>query len=349
MNHTFEFPATRGLQAGRIFYTITAPISVLHRLITIDDRSGVMARSQRDVDRNRAKKVTEYVLKNPSSWVLPSLTGCIDEEPEFRGMMGSSSIGTLIIPMHSMIKLFDGQHRAVGLIDASTQDPSTRASCVNIQVYVGMTLEQRQQAFTDININAKAVSKGLSMAYDHRHQANRAIAEAVGNVASWRGRIEWQKAACSGASERLFPFKGIVEAFYIYTGTSAKVQPNASQIAEAVDFFSKVSHAAGWSDNEGAEGDEMKYYRETSITHHVVGLKALALYGYQARAAGLDVDEATNLLDPLKDEFERSNTALWGNRCVDFEGRMKSNKDAIIDTAKALVEKAGVPADGLAW
>ncbi|MGL4755225.1 MAG: DNA sulfur modification protein DndB [Aeromonadaceae bacterium] len=348
MNHTFEFPATRGLQAGRIFYTITAPISVLHRLITIDDRSGVMARSQRDVDRNRAKKVTEYVLKNPDSWVLPSLTGCIDEEPEFRAMMGSG-VGTLVIPMHSVIKLFDGQHRAVGLIDAATQEHSTRTSCVNIQIYVGMTLEQRQQAFTDININAKAVSKGLSMAYDHRNESNRAIAEAVANVPAWKGRIEWQKASCSGATERLFPFKGVVEAFYIYTGTSAKIQPNASQISEAVEFFARISYAASWDDGIGSDGDEMKYRRETSITHHVVGLKALALYGYQARSAGLGIDEAVASLEQLKDDFERSNTALWGNRCVDFEGRMKSNKEAIIETAKMLVEKAGLGATGLAW
>lgn len=78
----FEIPAVRGIQAGRPFFNINVPFSVLQRLVAFDT-GNVLARSQREVSPTRAKNLSTYIQKYSDSYILPSLTGAIDEPPEF--------------------------------------------------------------------------------------------------------------------------------------------------------------------------------------------------------------------------------------------------------------------------
>lgn len=78
----FEIPAVRGIQAGRPFFNINVPFSVLQRLVAFDT-GNVLARSQREVSPTRAKNLSTYIQKHSDSYILPSLTGAIDEHPEF--------------------------------------------------------------------------------------------------------------------------------------------------------------------------------------------------------------------------------------------------------------------------
>lgn len=344
MEHVFKFPAARGLQAGRQYFMVVAPFAVLRRLLAIDNASAVLDRSQRDVDMGRAKKLAAYIKQNPGSWVIPSLVGNIESAPEFEEHVPGSMVGTLSLPMDAVIKLLDGQHRATGIMNALGEDDELRESSVPLQLYVNMDLAARQQAFTDINLNAKTVSKGLSMAYDHRDEVAQAIAEAVGKVRPWVNRIEWQKASCSGDNPNMFPFKAVVEAFHIYMGTSKKVAPNAEQIAAAVAFFNKVGEAASWKPYIISPDMNMRDQRDSWITYHVVGLKALALWGSKVNSACIDMEEACERLYQHRDELSRNKVQKWGGKCMSYEEKMRCTKDAIIDTAKELCKMTDIVA-----
>ena len=344
MEHVFKFPAARGIQAGREYFMVVAPFGVLRRLLAIDNTSEVLERSQRDVDMGRAKKLAAYIKGNPGSWVIPSLVGNIETPPQFEEHVPGAMVGTLSLPMDAVIKLLDGQHRAMGIMSAIGEDDDLRHSSVPLQLYVDMDLAARQQAFTDINLNAKTVSKGLSMAYDHRDEVAQSIAEAVGKVRAWVNRIEWQKASCSGDNPNMFPFKAAVEAFHVYMGTSKKVAPNAEQIADAVAFFNKVEQAARWMPYVVSHDMNMRDQRDSWITYHVVGLKALALWGQKVRSAGVDMEEACERLYLHRDDFSRNKVLKWEGKCMGYDENMRCNKDAIIDTAKELCKMTDIVA-----
>lgn len=344
MEHVFKFPAARGIQAGREYFMVVAPFGVLRRLLAIDNTARVLDRSQRDVDMGRAKKLAAYIKQNPGSWVIPSLVGNIESAPDFEEHVPGTMVGTLSLPMDAVIKLLDGQHRAMGIMSAIGEDDDLRHSSVPLQLYVKMDLAARQQAFTDINLNAKTVSKGLSMVYDHRDEVAQAIADAVGKVRPWVNRIEWQKASCSGDNPNMFPFKAAVEAFHIYMGTSKKVAPNAEQIAAAVAFFNLVGEAASWKPYIISPDMNMRDQRDSWITYHVVGLKALALWGQKARDAGVDMEEACERLYQHRNDLSRNMVHKWEGKCMGYDENMRCNKDAIIDTAKELCKMTEVSA-----
>lgn len=350
MEHVFKFPAARGLQAGRQYFMVVAPFSVLRRLLAIDNASVVLDRSQRDVDMSRAKKLAAYIKQNPGSWVIPSLVGNIESAPDFEEHVPDSMVGTLSLPMDAVIKLLDGQHRAVGIMNALADDGDLRNSSVPLQLYVNMDLTARQQAFTDINLNAKTVSKGLSMAYDHRDEVAQSIAAAAAKVPSWMARIEWQKASCAGDNPHMFPFKAIVEAFHIYMGTGKRNPPSAEQITSAADFFTAVGPAAHWMPTFYSDGMDIADQRDNWITYHVVGLKALALWGCKVISAGVDMEEACERLYQHRDELSRNNVRKWEGKCMSYEEKMRCTKDAIIDTAKELCKMTDISApDHHSW
>lgn len=339
MEHSFTFSACRGVQGGRLYYMALIPFGCLKRMLAIDNNAWVLERSQRDINPNRAKALADYITSN-ENWIIPSLAGTVSVTPEWTEYQ--SDVGSISIRMDAEIKLFDGQHRASGILQAIERRDDLRGSTVPVQLFVDMSLAQRQQAFADINMNAKTVSKGLSMAYDHRDNIAQAIAEAAATVPAWNMRIDWQKASCAGDNPNMFPFKAIVEAFHIYMGTNKRNQPTADQITYAAKFFTAVSPAANWMPTIKSEDMNMAEQRDSWITYHVVGLKALAMWGLMVINAGVDMDEACERLYQHRDELSRSNVRKWEGKCMSYEEKMRCTKDAFIDTAKELCKMTDI-------
>lgn len=336
MQEKFNFPAARGLQGGRVYYTALVPFGALKRLLAFDT-GNVLERSQRDVDPVRAKKVADYIKGNPESWVIPALAGTVNVNPEFAEHLENTQVGTISLPMDAEIKLFDGQHRATGIIAAAAagNDVLIRTSSVPVQLFVNMSLESRQQAFCDINLNAKTVSKSLSAVYDHRNDASQAIADAVKDkIMVWQ--VDWQKTACSGKNPNLFPFKVVIDAFRVFLAKGPRDPISKEEAEDAADFFNSLSHVGhwrpamnygdSWSNEEG---------RETYITYHAIGLKALAAWGRQVIEAGENIEDAIQRLEKHAAKMARTNTA-WQGKCMDYEERIVSNKDALTATVKYL-------------
>ncbi|YCO02412.1 DGQHR domain-containing protein (plasmid) [Vibrio sp. VNB-15] len=70
--------------------------------------------------------------------------------------------------MDSEILLFDGQHRATGIIDALKQSVELRGHTIPLMLFMDMTLEERQQAFSDINGHAVNPSGSISDTFNQR-------------------------------------------------------------------------------------------------------------------------------------------------------------------------------------
>ncbi|STT14716.1 DGQHR domain [Klebsiella pneumoniae] len=61
--------------------------------------------------------------------------------------------------MDADLKLFDGQHRALGIFEF-VRDYSNTEDTISLLLTVGLPLELRQQFFADINNNASKTGSG---------------------------------------------------------------------------------------------------------------------------------------------------------------------------------------------
>jgi DNA sulfur modification protein DndB len=344
-NMRFGFPAAKGMQGGRTFYTACVPFSMLARLLAIDT-GNVLDRSQRAVDPKRAKAISKYICDNAESFVLPALTGVVEDETlNFDPAAKNASVGELSLSMDAVIKLFDGQHRATGIMDAlKERNPQLKHQQVTIQLFVNMTLEDRQQAFSDINANAKAVSASLNMVYDKRNDAVTAIADQIGKVTVWQGRIDHENniAKAGGA---LFSFRHAVQASRLVLGLSAKAVPDDLTANDISQWWNIVAPSVGWNLAEriAATKDDKKCIEIREAAANSVAFTAAGLMTLGRVHALLKAKHGRRYPtffygDALKNLDWNKSADMWRGNLVDENGNMKSGTAGQIAAAELIVE-----------
>ncbi len=326
MNMRFEFPAVKGRQGDRDFFMASIPFSVLGRLLEID-AGNPLQRSQRVVDEGRARAIVEYFFQNHENYVLPSLTGVVEDTSlEFKDVGGGA--GVLSLKMDAIIKLFDGQHRATAITSIAKSHgfrSKWEDQTIGVQLFVGMTLPQRQQAFSDINSKAKAVSKSLNLAYDVRDKTTaefRHYAELVFGI-----HVDYEKNIATKGEMTWFSFKHVVDAFRLLCGLKAKDQFTRAAGELIMRWFNhlELRRSCGW--NHG--------HKPELISRTALGLLALTRVFNYAHSANITPDDLAVSLAKL--DFNRENP-LWLNVCVDAKGRMIANPQSIKATARKILE-----------
>lgn len=333
----FEIPAVRGIQAGREFFTINAPFGVLQRLVAFDT-GNVLSRSQRDVNPVRAKKISQYIQDNPESFVLTSLTGVINERPDFIESE-HANVGILKVSMDSEILLFDGQHRSTGIIDAIKSNVELRAHNVPLMLFLEMTLEERQQAFSDINGHTVKPSTSISDTYNQRDDLPKLVVEMANELAVFVDLVDFERNVIGKNSDYLFPVKILKDATarLISVKANAKLTDEQCDIARA--FWQACAKPLLWHAFRNWE-DSADEFRAGYISSHGVFLNALGVVGQCLLAQYGNVDKLADLstLNICRDSPE------FVGRCIDeVTGNMLTNATAIKLTAIKMLCHVGCP------
>ncbi|MFC6478697.1 DNA sulfur modification protein DndB, partial [Pseudomonas asuensis] len=202
----YSFPAVRGIQAGEAFYACQIPYSILARLFIRDDDESlpVELRAQRDLLPKHADGISDYILANPSDYILPAITASVSEAMTFEPLDESGSLGMLKIPMNATNLINDGQHRRVGIEYAISKDPSLANETIAVTIYFDQGLERSQQRFSDINSNQRKPSTALSAAYDHRGPYNVWIKKLLASMPSVRSKIDYERSSVGPKSLKLW-------------------------------------------------------------------------------------------------------------------------------------------------
>ncbi len=339
----FNFPAARGVQGGRTFFTACIPFGMLARLLAIDT-GNVLDRSQRAVDPKRAKAISKYILDNLESFVLPALTGVVEDETLiFNPAATSASVGELSLSMDAIIKLFDGQHRATGIMAAlKERTPTLKGQQVTIQLFVNMTLEDRQQAFSDINSNAKAVSASLNMVYDRRNDAVAVIAEQIEKVNAWKGRIDHENNIAKADTGMLFSFRHAVQASRLLLGIGPKQMPDAESVKDVSNWWNLVTPAVYWDYQERRENgesfDELRQKVNDNIAFTAAGLMTLGRVHALLKAKHGCKYPTFFYANALQNLDWNKSADMWRGNLVDENGNMKSGTAGQIAAAELIVE-----------
>ena len=215
MDTSFEyvFPAIRGIQAGREYYTSMCPLKLIPKLFTFDDEELVPElRAQRILNRSRIPHMTRYLLENRNNYVFSAISASIDGKVLFEpyGDKGDiSRIGTLKIDMNSQFIINDGQHRRAAIAEALKTEPRLGDESISVVFFIDKGLKRCQQMFADLNRYAVRPSKSLGLLYDHRDEEAQVTKMLVIKSSTFADLVEMEKTTLSPRSRKLFTLSAI--------------------------------------------------------------------------------------------------------------------------------------------
>lgn len=342
----YSLAAIRGVQADKCYYQATVPFRVLASMLKLDDHMDVNQRSQRLVDKTRAKKVASYLSRNADGfYVIPPLVGFIEGDFEFievplDGFMG---VGKIEVSITSKFILFDGQHRAFGIREAMAIAPELSTQSVPIMFFHNMPLELRKQAFHDINFTQKTPAAALCIAYNGRSEFDSSVVD-IFSQSSIRSIIEYEKNTVSGTSDKVYSLKTLKDFAALFTSNELNEQSKSDLINYTDHLFDIInipSQIHLIELREGMKGQGAKYYRDNFILPHAVTLKALALLGKDLLAN--QPNDWKSKLEFLADKslFYRTSDH-WLGRCVNNQDKLMSNQQAVRLTYYKLKELCGI-------
>ena len=354
----YSFPAVRGIQAGKQFFSTQIPYGTLIKLFQFDDESvPPELRAQRDLNEKRAAAVGEYILNNPNTYVLPALTASVSAgmmfEP-FAAVGVGSQIGTLYVPMDATFLINDGQHRRSGIEMALKERNTLSNETVAITIYYDEGLKRSQQMFADINGNHVKPSSAINALYDHRHGFNVWTKELLEAMPDFSRRVEKESSTVGAKSLRYWSLISFQKFVTALTGIGEKnadllFSDNETLKADATAFVVRFLGECRqliplWSvmlDGSVAPAN----VRCDHVVGHAVFFEALgvACRGLLPFNAGQPdfAGFAWDQLNGLSDIVSHKDASMWAGRCVRL-GVMQKNSQGIQLTANQLRVLLGI-------
>lgn len=252
---TFKYPCLIGHQGGCRVLTFSVGFDELSRVLATDQFSHTLERSQRELNRRRASKFADYVIKGlseDSGYIIPPLIGNISGDVVVEVDPAHPSFGMLSIPMNALIELFDGQHRHGGIGEVCQHLCNVSNQTVTIELSENLSLEQRQQFFSDINGNASKPNAAINLAYDRSNPLSQMVRETVMANPTLKAKTDFERTNITGKNLFWVSFKSICDATARFTkitedSDTDKLIHDTASIWEAWCDFSGLNDAGEYS------------------------------------------------------------------------------------------------------
>ncbi len=339
----YTFPAIRGIQAGREYYTSMVPMRLLPKLFTYDgEELPPELRAQRTLNRARIPDMARYLVQNPSDYVFSAITASIDGDVTFEPAAGDENfrLGVLNVDMGARFLINDGQHRRAAIEHAMHERSEIGDETIAVVFFIDAGLVRSQQMFADLNRHAIRPSKSLGVLYDHRDQQAGLVRSFVLKSPTFKGLVEFEKTTLSQRSSKLMTLSSL------YFATSELLQcfrdePLESQIAIALDFWEELAkHIPEWRAVRDRRMSAGEVRREFIHSHGIV-LQALGRVGSTLLAVH-PKDWRSKLAKISKVDWRRDNVILWEGRAF-LGGHLSKARQNIILTTNALKHHLGLP------
>jgi DNA sulfur modification protein DndB len=333
---TFEytFPAIKGIQAGREYYTSMCPLKLIPKIFLFDEEELLPeVRAQRSLNRVRIPEMAAYVLKNQENYVFSALTASIDGPTRFTRLAADSDdIGSLHISMQARFLINDGQHRRAAIEMALKEEPILGDETIAIVFFLDRGLDRCQQMFADLNRHAIRPSKSLGLLYDHRDETAKVAKLVAMKSVAFKNLVEMEKSSLAARSQKLFTLSAIHSGNAALLGDKEIVDFEAAADQCATFWDEVAKHIPEWTMVREAKmvaGD----VRKTFLHTHALALQALGNVGRQLVK---DHKDWRSKLQPLRRlDWSRNNAQLWEGRAL-IGGRVSKSSNNITLTGNAI-------------
>lgn len=325
----YQFPAVKGIQAGKVYYICMVPLGLLGRIFSIDNNDVEPEhRAQRKLNELRIPEIRDYILDNRESYVFSALAASVDGNMNFVQSCSNSNTGLLEIDMDASFLINDGQHRKAAIEAAITEDETLKNETISIVIYQDKGLVASQQMFTDLNKHAVTTSKSLNTLYESKDRVAIITKNVVNSIEFLRKYTDKEKDNLSKFSSNIFT----LNTFYTANKRIVKIigDDNAAETF-VFDFWRNVVvNMREWNEMDKGELSK-KSLREDYITTQGLIILALGRLGeYFCQHPEIDVDLA--LAGLKKIDWLRNNEECWMNRAIKPNGKINRNEQGIFLT-----------------
>lgn len=342
---THQFPAIRGIQAGKEYYITMFPLKVIAKLFSFDDDDlPPKMRAQRTLNHARIPVIANYLISNPKDYVLSSITASIDGEVQFvpLGQRGAEhKMGKLIIPMTARIIINDGQHRRAAIEEALKSRPELGLETISAVLFLDSGLKRSQQMFADLNKHAVPPTKSLGILYDNRDPLSQLVLSLLDSVPVFNGLTEFEKTTISNRSVKMFTLSSIYQATEAFLGKNLDIQANFNNYMNLTSkYWNEVYQNIPewqWAVEKRVTTAEL---RKEYIHVHGVALHALGKVGHALIEQYPDNWQA-KLLQLQKINWSRENTKVWEGRAM-VGGRINKSQANLVLTTSVIKRILGL-------
>lgn len=340
----YVFPAIRGIQANREYYTSMCPLRLIPKIFLFNEEElRPELRAQRQLNKARLPEMSRYILDNPEDYTFSAITASIDSEVEFEQLFDQGEgnrIGLLHVPMTARFIINDGQHRRAAIEMALKENPELGHETIAVVFFLDVGLKHCQQMFADLNRYAIRPSKSLSVLYDHRDEFAQLTKILVAKSPIFRDVVDLEKSTLSLRSRRLFTLSAIYNAtLELLADLSVENAREAADIA--VSFWEEVA----------GNIKEWELVRKGSLTagevrqdflhSHGVILQALARVG-NVLLKDHPNDWKRKLKELRKIDWRRANSSLWEGRAL-LGGKVSKSQQNVLLTTNAIKQQLKIP------
>jgi DNA sulfur modification protein DndB len=339
MSFGYSFPAIRGVQAGREYYTSMCPMRLIPKIFYYDEEEaelGPELRAQRTLNRQRLPELAKYITENKETYVFSALTASINGDMHFEpiGASGNANqIGVLKVPLDAKFIINDGQHRRAAIEMAVRAEPSLGDETIAVVFFRDRDLSRCQQMFADLNRHAVKPSKSIGILYDQRDELAELVRLVVLQSELLSDLVEMEKTSLAVRSRKLFTLSSIYQA----TGCLLEGMTDLSserKVELAKQFWSTIAEAIPeWGSVHRREMSSGEV-RSDFLHSHGIALHAMGLAG------NLLIKKFPknwpSKLRVVKDiNWSRKNTKLWEGRAM-AGGRVTKARQNLLLTTNVL-------------
>lgn len=338
-----NFPAIRGVQAGREYYTTMWTLRMLRQISIFDEKElPPELRAQRIINRARIPEIAEYILDNPKDYVFSAITASIDSKVRFEPLSGQDRLGTLSVPMDAKFIINDGQHRRAAILAALEDRPELAYETIAVVFFLDIGLARSQQMFADLNRYAIRPSRSLGLLYDHRNDKAKLARHIIMKSEIFRDIVDLERSSLAPRSRKLFT----LSAFYNACSDLVRdiATGNLEQDANlGRDFWENVAkYFPAWG--KVREGKLAAYeLRQDFIHSHGIALQAIGKAG-NALLKGNPGGWKVRLKNLGAINWARSNARLWEGRAL-IGGKVSKATTNIILTTNVIKKQLGIELD----
>lgn len=240
-NASFVFPAVKGIQANKEYFTAMVPLEIIPKIFQFSDEElPPEIRAQRVLNRSRIPEMRDYIINNPESYVFSSLTVSVDGAMLFEPINEvDPMIGHISISMSARFLINDGQHRRAAIAEAIKINPDLKHEHISVVFYHDKGLKSSQQMFSDLNRYAIRPTKSINILFNSREESSIIAKEVVKDVSVFTGLTEKEKTTVSNRSKALFTLSAISTATIELLKEVKLDMPEKTKLA--IEFWNEVA------------------------------------------------------------------------------------------------------------
>lgn len=330
MNFSYNFPALRGIQANKEFYTVICPLRLIPKIFLFDEEEiPPEHRAQRLMNKSRIPDITNYILENPKEYVFSSLTASVDGELQFVPVSKENKdIGQLTISLDSKFLINDGQHRRAAIEDALKIAPELGDESISVVFFFDRGLQRSQQIFSDLNRHAVNTTSSIGILYDHRDQFALLTKDLINTIPLLERYTDKEKVSLSKNSPKLFALNHIFNTNCRLIGKRKGELISDQERSFITEFWTLLTDSIPeWKLILNKEISPREL-RQNCIAAHGVFLEAIGVVGHY-----LYINKPTTWKEYVnkfkKIDWNRDNKIDWLGRAYGPTGRINKTNETI--------------------